>query len=140
MGEFRARSKLVGRRALGWRQGVRMPAGESSKLTKVAGDSLPPSVRLLASVSCLLPCLAGAAALIDESKLPPPATNRIDFGRDIQPIFEASCFKCHGPEKPKSHFRLDNRAAALKGGENGVDILPGQSARSEEHTSELQSQ
>ena len=130
MGEFRARSKQVGRCAAGGRQGVRTPAGESSKLTKASGDSLPPSVCLLASFSCLLPCLAGAAAPIDESKLPPPATNRIDFGRDIQPIFEASCFKCHGPEKPKSHFRLDNRAAALKGGENGVDILPGQSAKS----------
>src|SRR6267143_1020158 len=130
MGEASARGKHVGRRAVGGRQGVRTPAGKSRKLTKAAGDSLPPSVCLLASFSFLLPCLTGAAAPVDESKLPPSATNRIDFGRDILPIFEASCFKCHGPEKPKSHFRLDNRAAALKGGENGVDILPGQSAKS----------
>ena len=72
--------------------------------------------------------LAGAA--VDESKLPPPSTNQIEFARDIKPIFEASCLRCHGPERPKSGFRLDNRVAALKGGDNGVDILPGDSAKS----------
>ena len=59
---------------------------------------------------------------------PPP--NKIDFARDIKPIFDASCIRCHGPVKPKSSFRLDSRAAALKGGDNGVDILPGNSAKS----------
>jgi len=70
------------------------------------------------------------AAEIDESKLPPPATNRIDFARDIKPIFESSCFRCHGVERPKSKYSLATRESALKGGENGVDILPGQSAKS----------
>ena len=39
--------------------------------------------------------------------------------------------RCHGPEKPKSHFRLDNRESALKGGdENTNDIVPGDSSKS----------
>ena len=67
---------------------------------------------------------------IDESKLPPAATNKIDFARDIKPIFDTSCIRCHGPVKPKSGFRLDNRAAALKGGDNGIDIVPGNGAKS----------
>lgn len=71
-----------------------------------------------------------SAAPVDESKLPPPATNHIDFTRDIKPILETSCLRCHGPERPKSRFRLDNREAALKGGDNGVDIIPGNSAKS----------
>src|ERR1043166_1925065 len=54
-----------------------------------------------------------SAANIDESKLPPPAKERIDFTRDIKPILESSCLRCHGPEKPKSRYRLDNREAAL---------------------------
>lgn len=54
----------------------------------------------------------------------------IDFARDIRPILETSCIRCHGPEKPKSGFRLDNRESALKGGEGDVDILPGDSAKS----------
>ena len=67
---------------------------------------------------------------VDRAKLPPPAQMQIDFVRDIQPIFEKSCLRCHGPEKPKSHFRLDSREAALKGGDNGIDIFPGDSAKS----------
>ena len=81
---------------------------------------------LLVSVGCL----RVAAADVDISKLPPPATTQIDFARDIKPILEANCLRCHGAEKPKSKFRLDSRAAALKGGDQGVDILPGNSARS----------
>ena len=53
------------------------------------------------------------------------------FDRDIQPILATSCIRCHGPEKPKSHFRLDNREDALKGGdENTNDIVPGDSSKS----------
>ena len=70
-----------------------------------------------------------AAAELD-SKLPPPASQPIDFRNDIQPIFERSCFRCHGLEKPKGKFSLVNRDDALKGGEHGVDIKPGRSAES----------
>jgi len=72
-------------------------------------------------------CAAGA---VDVSQLPPPATVTIDFARDIRPILENSCLNCHGPEKPKGKFRLDNYEAAMKGGVNGVDIIPGESAKS----------
>jgi hypothetical protein len=73
---------------------------------------------------------ATAAAPLDPSKLPPPARTQIEFDRDVKPILEKSCFQCHGPERPKSHFRLDNRESALKGGDQGVDIVPGDSAKS----------
>lgn len=82
---------------------------------------------------CLAAPLAGVAvsgADVDISKLPPTAAVQIDFARDVKPILETTCLRCHGPEKPKSKFRLDNREAALKGGEGGVDILPGNSAKS----------
>jgi hypothetical protein len=76
-------------------------------------------------------CLSLSAAEIDSAKLPPPANQQIDFDRDIKPILDASCLRCHGPEKPKSHFRLDNRESALKGGNNNTnDIIPGESNRS----------
>src|SRR5207247_4082446 len=64
------------------------------------------------------------------SQLPPPANKQVDFEQDIRPIFESRCFRCHGPEKPKSRFRLDNRDPALKGGEHGIDIIPGDSENS----------
>lgn len=69
-------------------------------------------------------------APIDESKLPPAATNHIDFLRDIKPLLDVSCLKCHGPSKPKGGFRVDDRDALLKGGDSGASIIPGQSAKS----------
>jgi hypothetical protein len=67
---------------------------------------------------------------VDPSQLPAAATREVDFDRDIRPILEASCLGCHGAERPKSRFRLDDRDAALKGGSQGVDIVPGDSAAS----------
>src|SRR4051812_9540267 len=82
-----------------------------------------------ASIILLASCLAAAAAL-DATKLPPPANVEIDFTRDIKPILDQSCIRCHGPERPRSKFRLDNREDALKGGKDGVDIIAHNSAKS----------
>ena len=77
----------------------------------------------------LAACTASAWA-VDGKELPPPAAAPVDFVRDIQPILETSCLRCHGPVKPKGGFRLDTRAAALSGGSAGPAILPGRSAES----------
>ncbi len=85
---------------------------------------------LLLSSATLLGETNSPGVTIDLTRLPPPSTNRIDFSRDIKPIFDASCIRCHGAEKPKSGFRLDNRNFALKGGDDGKDIVPGNSEKS----------
>ena len=59
----------------------------------------------------LAACVSSALAA-DLSKLPPAATRPVDFTRDVQPIFEASCWQCHGAKKQESGFRLDDRASA----------------------------
>src|SRR3954470_20439597 len=82
----------------------------------------------IVAVCMVASCLAVNAAEVDLEKLPRAAIKPIQFERDVKPIFENACLRCHGPEKPKSRFRLDNRESALKGGNNGVDILPGESA------------
>src|SRR5438034_3320601 len=75
--------------------------------------------------------VAAAEKKVDVSKLPPPSDKQgVTYAKDIKPIFEKSCIKCHGPEKQKSKLRLDSLAAAVKGGENGPDIIPGKSAES----------
>ena len=95
------------------------------ELTAVWRGSTPVAlVLLLGSVDLC------RSATVDMSKLPPPAKSSMDFNRDVLPILEKSCLRCHGPERPKSEFRLDRRELALKGGSVGVDIVPGKSAES----------
>ena len=65
------------------------------------------------------------------TKLPPAANKDVDFVRDVRPIFQRACFRCHGPDKQKSEFRLDVRQTALTGGESyAPNIVPGKSADS----------
>lgn len=59
------------------------------------------------------------------------ADAKIDFKKDIEPIFQQNCIKCHGPEKQKGDLRLDSKATAMKGGKDGVVITVGQAAKSE---------
>jgi len=74
---------------------------------------------------------ATAADKVDVSKLPAASTKAgVTFAKDIQPIFERACTKCHGGEKQKGKFRADSREAVLKGGENGETVKAGKSADS----------
>lgn len=49
----------------------------------------------------------------------------VDFTKQIKPILENSCLRCHGPEKPKGGLRLDTHEALLKGGDDGAAVVPG---------------
>jgi hypothetical protein len=86
------------------------------------------SLALMAGLATLAsPLLAD----VDLSKLPPPAKQTgVTYTKDIRPIFEATCFRCHGDERQKAELRLDSREAVLKGSENGKVIVPGKSAES----------
>lgn len=57
------------------------------------------------------------------------ADTKIDFGRDVQPIFKTYCIGCHGPTQQMNGFRLDRRIDAMRGGTIPV-IGPGNSAGS----------
>ena len=73
----------------------------------------------------------GHHAKVDISKLPPAATKaNVTYATDIKPIFEASCVKCHGAEKPKAGLKLTSLEGALKGTKEGKVIEPGQSTKS----------
>lgn len=72
-----------------------------------------------------------SAADVDVSKLPAASTKTgLTFDKDIKPIFDKSCIKCHGAEKQKGKLRLDTLEATLKGGENGESVVKGNSAKS----------
>jgi hypothetical protein len=68
--------------------------------------------------------LAGALRA-DPDKLPPAASGPVDFERDVWPVLQKSCVSCHGPAKQRGGLRLDDGAEALKGGNSGAVIKPG---------------
>jgi hypothetical protein len=80
----------------------------------------------------VMPWVVGAVAPTAEAirQLPPPAARTVDFVKDVQPILEESCIKCHGRGKEKGGWRLDSRATALEAADSGVSIVPGKSAES----------
>ena len=69
-------------------------------------------------------------AQVDPARLPPPASTRVDFVREIQPLLAQHCYSCHGPDQSENDLRWDVKSAALKGGSSGPAIVPGHSAES----------
>lgn len=64
------------------------------------------------------------------AKLPPPAGRKIDFGKDVQPIFREHCYQCHGEKHQEAAFRLDHKPTLMAGGELGLALVPGKSDES----------
>src|ERR1051326_6715007 len=72
----------------------------------------------------VLPIIAGV--FIEQTAKSAP-----DFSREVRPLLEKHCFKCHGAEKQKGGLRFDIREGAFKIGESGEKaIVPGQPSQS----------
>jgi hypothetical protein len=68
----------------------------------------------------------------DPSKLPPASTaTGVTYEKDIKPILEASCVKCHHGDKAKGKIHLDSLAGVIKGGKEGPILTVGKSAESQ---------
>ncbi len=66
------------------------------------------------------------------ARSPAADPERVEFARDVRPILERSCWKCHGPEKQKGGLRLDLRVAAFGSTDSGGRaITPGKADESE---------
>ncbi len=76
--------------------------------------------------------LTAAAKLSPEqvAQLPPPRAGTVDFVRDVKPVFDIACVKCHGKGKAKGGFSLDTREVFFKGGDSGAPVVAGRSAES----------
>ena len=53
------------------------------------------------------------------------ADEGVDYEHDIKPLLKERCYACHGPLAQESGLRLDTAAAALRGGDSGTAIVPG---------------
>ena len=80
----------------------------------------------LTAIACLF------VALVWGGRVAAPAAEPIDFERDIRPIFNARCMKCHGPEKSQGGLRLDRKQLAFGTTDSGSPALvPGKTDESE---------
>lgn len=63
----------------------------------------------------------------------PPASSKtgLTFAKDIKPLFDASCVRCHGEQKPKAALNLTTLEGTLAGSEEGKVITVGNSAKSD---------
>ncbi|MED6315445.1 MAG: c-type cytochrome domain-containing protein, partial [Verrucomicrobiota bacterium] len=65
-----------------------------------------------------------------KAKLPLAADRKVSFSKDIYPLLERSCAKCHGKGKAKGGFSLETRKQFLAGGDTGTTVVVGNSAGS----------
>lgn len=54
-----------------------------------------------------------------------------DLNLEVRTILAHNCYSCHGEGKTKGDLRLDSKEAMMKGGENGVVIIPNHADKSE---------
>src|SRR5687767_10502209 len=88
--------------------------------------------RLILIIAGVAGALSLHAADPDVSKLPKAAAKEgVTYAKDIQPLFEKNCIKCHGPEKQKAKYRIDSLPAVIKGGDSDeAAVVPGKSDKS----------
>jgi hypothetical protein len=72
----------------------------------------------------MLALLAIAASIAGAADRP------VSFSKDIQPILETSCWKCHGGTVQVAKLDLRTRESALKGAEHGIVLVPGKAENS----------
>ena len=78
-------------------------------------------MRQLLNSAVIALVLATSAHADDAQDAAEPAV----FAKDIKPLLEQHCIKCHGAKKRESGLRLDLKADALGGGDSGAAIVPG---------------
>ncbi len=83
-------------------------------------------IRSLIIVACTALLFANSVFAQDA----PATIKRLDFVEHVQPIFRQHCYECHAGINEKAKLNLAIRAKAMKGGENGAAIVPGESLAS----------
>lgn len=91
-------------------------------------------LRMLLILAALLPALSLTPVAAEDPGKPtetPRSTRQLEFDRDVRPIFQRHCLKCHGSRRQESSLRLDRRTSLLRGGDIGEPaIIPGRSEKS----------
>ena len=77
--------------------------------------------RAVLAAACGWALLLGAGM---QSADNPTEEQKALYNKKIQPLLKKHCYECHGPDKQESGLRLDQKQAALKGGNGGPAVVP----------------
>jgi|WetSurMetagenome_2_1015567.scaffolds.fasta_scaffold138328_3 cytochrome c len=110
-----------------------LPATATSPATSTrpAATATQPAATATSAATATPAILPSAVAVSPEpASTPSPAGSAASFARDIQPIFNRVCVKCHGGEEVKEGLVLKTYAEIMAGSNNGPVIVPGDPANS----------
>jgi len=79
----------------------------------------------LGAAILLLPAWSLRSVAADEDASKPEF-----FATRVQPVFQASCYRCHGGMNHRGGLSMATRAGMLKGGHDGPVLVPGDPERS----------
>lgn len=112
--------------------GNKLPAAEIETLRKWINegakfDGADPTANITA--------LATATTNTPMPNAPPMVTQAtgketVSFSKDIAPVLAKTCTGCHGTNRPRENFSVNTFESLLKGGDAGVNILPGKPGES----------
>lgn len=106
------------------------PPTNAPLATEMAATSAPAATEI-AATSAPAPAEAPAATMPPAATEAPAAAGSVSFSKDVMPIFQATCVKCHGgSDGVKGDLSMKTYADLMKGGEHGAAIVPGDAASS----------
>src|SRR5688572_29213203 len=93
---------------------VLLSAGLLLTLTAIAARAQAPAQAPAVQPAPGSPASSAAPASPDLQTLPAAASDPVDFARDVVPILNASCVRCHGRGKARGGFSLETRAMMME--------------------------
>jgi mono/diheme cytochrome c family protein len=80
---------------------------------------------VIAAVLILLVAACGATPVPTPVPAPTaaPATGQVSYSRDILPLFQKSCTRCHGVANPSASLNLATHEGVMKGNSSGAVIM-----------------
>src|SRR5258708_33025010 len=93
-------------------------------MRRIAGIYVASSVVSGAALVLVLAGLGSVAGVTAASQ----GTPRIDYDRQVKPLFEKNCLECHSQDKRKGGLSLATYDDILDGGKDGPVVRPGHAA------------
>lgn len=90
-----------------------------------AACSAPPSSPTAPPASVTPSVEAASTQPAPSAQAPTKTSGAVSFARDILPIFDQSCLKCHGGDKTEKGLSVKTYTALMEGSQKGAVVVPG---------------